>query len=554
MKKRKFLAVLCTAIMLCGTISAYANPEQNNIETKTETPKATITIKPSQNGGTNYTVYKLFDAVTDAEGEVSEDDHISYTVNPTYKDELQSIINAFNGTGHENDVLTSNDIVNYVSKLNQSSNPTIDAFSQAVYKVISETPGNENADYFTVSRDSSTEDAVITVPYGYYLIKDETVETDMLSSNMITVNVGSQGVTVTVKEDTVPTFEKKIVVTNDGAESLEDYLFVSPGETVTFQLKAEVPSILAGLGITDSMETTIGEYADITNVNVKLGTDYENAIDLVKTDDYTISDVEDEEAENVDGNKVIDLFDIDFISSSENLIDASNEENTQYIFVRYDVVLDGNGTLKLGGSGNLNEAFLEYCSDPYVDESEGIISTQITVPDTVALYSLDLNITKVDNGTNPLQGAEFLLYSQLDEKGVPTGDSVKLTAGENGLHALKGIKPGTYYLVESVSPTGYNLLDGYVKIIIDPTVEESENIFDITNMNLTVNTSIESLSSSVDNISSDSADTGIISMNIHNSTGPELPTTGGMGTYIIYGTGLAIMAIAVVMILKKKKK
>ena len=101
---------------------------------------------------------------------------------------------------------------------------------------------------------------------------------------------------------------------------------------------------------------------------------------------------------------------------------------------------------------------------------------------------------------------------------------------------------GTYYLVETKTPDGYNSLPAPVKI----TVTETNGI-----INLTAEIAGEPIvGEKLNKISS----YGVWKLSVQNYAGYELPHTGGPGTNLIYRIGLMITAIAGVWLMIKRRR
>ncbi|MDY6307304.1 MAG: SpaA isopeptide-forming pilin-related protein [Oribacterium sp.] len=144
---------------------------------------------------------------------------------------------------------------------------------------------------------------------------------------------------------------------------------------------------------------------------------------------------------------------------------------------------------------------------------------------------------------SPLSGACFKLYGE-DGSTEVSGINLK-ESGSNGLITdAKGIvlKPGTYYLQETYAPNGYDLPKGMFKLVVsrkevdvydfaegeDPYPESGKHVF----------------------IPSDD----IVTVEIENTAGIELPATGSMGTTWIYLLGSIIILLAIEFWLIKHKE
>ena len=101
-----------------------------------------------------------------------------------------------------------------------------------------------------------------------------------------------------------------------------------------------------------------------------------------------------------------------------------------------------------------------------------------------------------------------------------------ITTGDNGAATFAKYEAnGTnydYYLVETQAPSGYNLLNNAVKVnFTDAEVE---------------------------------ATAGVYTVKVPNSSGIQLPITGGTGTVIFTIIGIALMVGAVVLFVVSRKK
>ena len=189
----------------------------------------------------------------------------------------------------------------------------------------------------------------------------------------------------------------------------------------------------------------------------------------------------------------------------------------------------------IGTTGNKNDTWLKY-------GNSGSVTSETTT------YSYSFDLVKTDSDGTLLAGAKFKLYADQD-----CTNEIKLVAdGTNGYRVattgekevqyietkansaltIKGLKgTTTYYLKEIEAPKGYNELENAFAFTI-----ASANIS--SNLNETSNKWVEETS------------TGI---HIINNAGTTLPSTGGMGTTVFYVVGGGLMAVAVVLLVTKKR-
>lgn len=168
-----------------------------------------------------------------------------------------------------------------------------------------------------------------------------------------------------------------------------------------------------------------------------------------------------------------------------------------------------------------------------------------------------IKIYKYASGTTSaaLKGAEFAMYSdsacetQITEDA--TGTPLNTVTDENGELSLGYLKPGTYYLKETDAPDGYYAVDKVIMITVatDGTVKAEFTDESTIGLDVTTDYKISETESS----NSSSTDS-VYWINIANSTGSELPNTGGIGTTWFYVGGLILIALPVMYIIHKRRK
>ena len=203
------------------------------------------------------------------------------------------------------------------------------------------------------------------------------------------------------------------------------------------------------------------------------------------------------------------------------------------IVVTYSAVVNENA--QVSPSANPNKTTLKYGEDSEFE----------TVPSETKTYTFKVDVVKTDDKNKVLDDAQFKLYDAKTGGNeialVEVSDGVYRLAedGETGVEyittvngelKIKGFDANTnYYLEETKAPDGYNKLAERVEIAV-----KNEN-----------------LEASVSNDTWQSGGVHIV-----NKAGDLLPTTGGMGTTILYIIGgvLVIGAGAVLIIRRRTRK
>lgn len=345
---------------------------------------------------------------------------------------------------------------------------------------------------------------------------------------------------------------------------------------VTFD---EIASVKVYKNADDSTGTAVSEYNAESNKNgyYETATTASDKAGLSWT--LTIADIKD----YLDGSLLSGGVRVEVIYNAhlnEDAIrhSASNGENGQSYIEDENVKINYNDVF-LNYSNNPNFKF-EGDSDsekPEDKEEEGE-----TPKDTVGVFTYDVNNTKVDGEGKSLNGAEFVLYASdpdaVDEEGnklnptpitlvydasvggyrLPkdgeTGTTTITSQGETGEGENKtelgkfnfvGLDAGTYYLKETNAPEGYNPLNGVVKMEI--VAVHSENA-DGAGAKLDLDASQLNKATWIDGV-----EVTDLSQQVVNEKGTSLPSTGGIGTTLFYLGGGAMVAVAGVFLITKKR-
>ena len=368
---------------------------------------------------------------------------------------------------------------------------------------------------------------------GYYLIKDkdDSVSGNDASTLYITKVVGD--VTISPKSD-VPSFEKKVQDTNDttGATSdWQDSADYDVNDKVPFQLKATLPK-----NYTD-YKTYYLAFHDVEEKGLSFNTDsVKVAVDgkAVDAANYTVKTIG-----LTDGC----TFEVVF-TDLKTAVDAA--KNDSVITVDYTSTLTEQAVL--GNQGNMNKAKLQFSNNPNSEQGGESTPTGETPWDNVIVFTYKVVVNKVNENKEPLKGAAFKL-----EKKVKDADNQlvkEFTAGEDTSFTFSGLDDGDYILTETATPAGYNTIKP-----ITFTVTAKHNIEWTTGERTDVLTELNGNAASGEITFTADKTAGSLTTNVVNVKGSSLPSTGGMGTVLLYVAGIAVFVLAgatLVMALRRR--
>lgn len=406
----------------------------------------------------------------------------------------------------------------------------------------------------------------ITVPAGYYLLKDVTTVTDdALSRNILKVVKD-----VTVEPKAVhPTVDKKIGTDITSGVAANE---ATIGDKVPFVIASKVPQMQ---GYT--------KYFFVLNDSMTAGLTYNRDV-AIKIGTTTLA---------------ADAYDVTYDDTAntmkiviKNFIQYKSQADAD-IVVTYSATLNENANLSTN-KGNKNTVKLTYSNNPNVDykgdnEPTSTDPVGVTPEHVTVTYSTQLQLTKVDGkDKSKLEGVEFQItgtsiktavskgeYFKQDAAGTyyqlkdgtftetaPTTEtgskyvstSVKYakvtdtteqtnmqkvtasgTTDANGLITFEGLGAGTYYITELKTKSGYNLLTAPITVTITGTPSATGSGY---SWSVSSNATFED---------------DMVKLTVENNKGSVLPITGGIGTTIFYVIGGLLVCGAVVMAITKKK-
>ena len=332
------------------------------------------------------------------------------------------------------------------------------------------------------------------------------------------------------------------------------------GDTVPYKITIEVPQNIDKLSTFTVTDTPTGLKDNVGSIKIKDGTTA-----LTSGTDYTVA------AEGTDG------FKIDFILTSNTVKACAGHTVT----ITYNAVV--KDTAVVGGNGNSNNAKLTYTNKINSDNTPG--TTTNTIEDSAVMYSFGIKVVKTaEDGNTPLLGVVFDLYreAKTGETSIVDAETVKkagldstkswilvksgLTTNANGIidtsdsnnatNYTHGLANGDYYLVETKTVDGYNLLTKPVEVKLDVTATttwQKTNVYDASG-NLVKHGTVTKTTFTHTSNNGDATKTELAVAKVINRKGFTLPVTGGFGTLLFSGIGVLLVLAGVGVLFSLKKK
>lgn len=516
MNNMKKLASLLLALVMVLAMAVPAMAED-------EGTHYTITAPTTAPGNSHtYEVYQIFTGDYDeASGKLS------------------NIVWGANGTGIEGTAVSENTL-NELTGVNSSTDNTVKLAK--IEKLVN---------FNSTSRGTITNGNSLPVAPGYYLIKDLGVASKDEEGNIIKDEEGNiiytlpdgeayslyvvqvvGRVIISPKVGTVES-DKKVQETNDStsdADTWGEEADYDVGDDVPFQLTATLP---------ENYDDYANGYKLTFHDTLSTGLTFNEDSVVVKIGDTTLNKGTDYQVVTSDPTDGC-TFEIRF----SNLKDVSEAQANSVITVEYTARL--NEQAVVGGNGNTNKSNVTYTNDPNDDQAG---ENGKTPEDTVVVFTYNVTVNKVtEDGKNedgtpeyvPLEGAGFTLYKW--DAGTNAWAAVGAEITGETTFSFDKLDEGKYKLVETTVPAGYNKAAD-----IEFTIEST-----LTDEKLTGLVVKDDTGAPVDDFTI-TVESGKIETNIVNVPGSTLPTTGGMGTTVIYTVGGLLVAAAVVMMISKKR-
>lgn len=507
-KIKKLLLSIVVSIMMFATITTRASAESLNPDKTT----GTLTLKGGEDKtNSEYSAYKVLTA------EYAQGQNVyNYSLTKNFENAgvtLEEITKL--GDGGDNYNILAGTADDMAAKLeNHVKNKSIPA------------------DY-TLSANEKTD-----VALGYYLILETQYTNGYKAIKPMLVAVPGEAasgnynydVTVSLKEQPITTTKTIVESEEEKAKSAAQQV----GKEITFEVVQDIPLYdntfkNVTFQVIDTMSkglTFKGVKSVILNDNTELGGDA-----------YGFTKVENKEK----GTTTITFdFGGDYYK---------NVKNATTVTIRYTAFL--NKDADFGVTGNKNDVYAKF----------GTTSDTVTdgKPDSTTTYSGELQMTKKEDGKDKkvLPGTEFTVYEdenckkianlviyKKDKAGNVTEELIEgeaiAVADTNGVVTFKGLGAGTYYIKETKAPDGFVLLKNPIKLTV--TFDKTKNTFGYT----VEGNGVDKNTVKVEN--------NKVVFDVLNARGFTLPTTGGMGTYVFTICGVLLIAAAVVLFIRLKRK
>ena len=197
----------------------------------------------------------------------------------------------------------------------------------------------------------------------------------------------------------------------------------------------------------------------------------------------------------------------------------------------------------MGYEGNENEVKFVYSNDP------ATTGTGESPTSKTKTFTLGITVNKTNSDGDALKGSTWLLKK---------GDDIvaEIDGADLSTFEWKGLDVGTYTLTETEAPNNYTKLEGKITVVIAATYSEQtddDGTYSLATYTATVTGPQGYVTKT--NGESDYANiqTGITSLNVKNFQKGALPSTGGVGLYVILGlAGAAFAGMVVIIIIKKR--
>ena len=496
---KRILAIVCTYVMIISMATGV-----NAVEPAATTPTTGSITLENAVVGDEYKVYKILTLES-----YVKDKAYSYKRNG---DVWDNFVNSTQGT----QFFESNE--NGYVKLKSTADNDTAARKIAIYAIGYVQKNNvKPTKTATATKSSKAETTKVVfdgLDLGYYVVEST-------SGTACAITTTDPDATIKDKHDN-PSVNK--IIEHGGVVKDNNKMnSVNLGETVYFETTINVKPGAKNYVLHDTMDSNLENfyvYEVHDNKNRSLYTTGEEKTVSVKPDPVTNSE------KPTDGCTFELSFTDLFYKTYREDIDKGIFNK---IYVKYYAIVSNKAPIN---TAMKNTTYLTY--------GEKNLETDKSETET---YTYGIPVFKYTGTNTPLADAKFILSkvenaTEADAiKFTPNGAVYRYTVDQTngggnttlvspteGRFEINGLEAGVYYLKETAAPKGYNKIQKSIKIEI-----------------------LENGSIKVDN----NAITGDV--RVQNNTGSILPSTGGMGTTLIYVVG-SILVLASGMVLFNKRK
>ena len=552
---KKAAAILMAVVLsLCLAVTAFA-ADGDVHASGTLTVTGSGLWNPSENKGKEVTAIRMFKARVSTSSTTEEDAFDSYELEDSWLAFFKNnvCLKSMQDAGLVEENATDDQIkeasVAYVRGLTTDAKYAEFAHNAQIWarsnsSSLTELTSKQNAVYVSGAKDKTEGIATFTsLPAGYYLVFPEggstgkalsESDTTLRGTDAMLVNVPKKnGITAIKIKSTFPTVDKQVQVTENG--EFKDNGSAQVGDTVTFKLISKVPDMTDYKTYAFNFVDTLskGLAYDANSVSITIGS-------VSVTTGFIVTPPAGDNS-----NKLTIAF--NDLKKVKN-VDSTAIKAGDAIVVTYTAKITKDAQLTNPAT---NTVYLEYSNDP---SSSG---TGKSNPDESKVYTYAIDIHKfhdADRNGNYLANAVFQLK---DGKGNDakiinlvadeTSNSYHVKAAtdtendkilttvktdETGKIIITGLKAGTYYLYETVAPTGYNKLTEPIEITISVAGEKYD----------TPTYTVDTVAQGTSNV-----------IAVKNIKGTMLPETGSIGTIGLTALGVLVVLLGVFAPRKKKE-
>lgn len=501
---KRIIALLLTAVMtMTMSVTAFAAGPANC--------SLTVNVKDGQDlKGQTINLYKLFDLSTSKSGETT---NYAYTVNKVagYKEALNKALGA--------SYTTDEDYAKAVLSLGENNSVKVQKFANdfTATALKSKLSATKTSNKITEPKTSFDFNNLTPGYYLVYVTGGKEIQSSLVTvekeTNTVNLKTEAPSITKTADKDTV-----------------------SIGQVVKYTVTGSVPDTTGYAEYVYNIHDTLSSGLDFVNDENGAPTSDGNVKVTVAFKDATDASTAPTTATLDTANKRKMSLDLSAWVKANQTNKGKEFTVTYYAKVNKDAVVTEK-----------NKAQLEYGNKPG--------ETTTTTPSEAKTPTYPLDINKIKTGSKEkLAGAKFSLYTS--ETDAKNGTNPIKVTGSNGNYVVNpestttefesvksidvegynlrvnGLAEGTYYLVETKAPDGFNKLTAPIVIKITKSTTGNEEDWTLSKNDVKEEDKI---------------------IDVENSTGSILPSTGGMGT-IAFTVVAAILVLGVAVSFIRDRK